>query len=157
MERVTISVSDEFAAELAVFMAANRYDNRSEAIRDLARLGLRQADAHDNTRGTCVATLSYVFNHHVRELAKRLTDTHHAHHELQVATMHVHLDHENCLELAVLRGDAAAVREFSSAVIAERGVTHGQLNVIPARLATEAHAHQTEGVSHKHLHMHPLG
>ena len=43
MERVTISVSDEFAAELAVFMAANRYDNRSEAIRDLARLGLRQA------------------------------------------------------------------------------------------------------------------
>jgi CopG family nickel-responsive transcriptional regulator len=122
MERLTISMSDEFASELALFMATNHYDNRSEAVRDLARRGLRQARLHDGVTGECVATLSYVFDHHTRELAKRLTDTHHAHHELQVATMHVHLDHQSCLELAVLRGDASAVREFSKAVIAERGV-----------------------------------
>jgi CopG family nickel-responsive transcriptional regulator len=155
MERVTISMSDDFAAELTVFMASNHYDNRSEAMRDLARRGLRQARLHDGAAGECIATLSYVFNHHTRELAKRLTDTHHAHHELQVATMHVHLDHENCLELAVLRGDAGVVREFSQAVIAERGVTHGQVNFIPVMMETAAHPHQIERHAHDHLHTHP--
>jgi CopG family transcriptional regulator, nickel-responsive regulator len=105
--------------------------------------------------GECVATLSYVFNHHTRELAKRLTDAHHAHHELQVATMHVHLDHQNCLELAVLRGDASAVREFSKAVIAERGVTHGQVSFIPVMIETEVHPHQEGHTPDHHLHIHP--
>jgi CopG family nickel-responsive transcriptional regulator len=155
MERVTISMSDEFAAELADFMAANHYDNRSEAVRDLARRGLRQARLIDGAAGECIATLSYVFNHHTRELAKRLTGTHHAHHELQVATLHVHLDHENCLELAVLRGDAAAVRDFSKAVIAERGVTHGQVSFIPVTTETEGHPHHHGGTAHDHLHTHP--
>jgi CopG family nickel-responsive transcriptional regulator len=155
MERVTISMSDEFASDLAAFMAQHHYDNRSEAVRDLARRGLRQAKLQDGAAGECIATLSYVFNHHTRELAKRLTDAHHAHHELQVATLHVHLDHENCLELAVLRGDAASVRDFSAAVIAERGVTHGQVNVIPVDLATEAHRHDGDGHAAQHLHTHP--
>ena len=155
MERVTISMSDEFAAELADFMAANHYDNRSEAVRDLARRGLRQAQLIDSAAGECIATLSYVFNHHTRELAKRLTDTHHAHHELQVATMHVHLDHENCLELAVLRGNASVVREFSKAVIAERGVTHGQVSFIPVMTETEGHRHHHGGRVQRHLHTHP--
>ncbi len=155
MERLTISMSDEFAAELAVFMATNHYENRSEAVRDLARQGLRQAHLYNRVAGECVATLSYVFNHHTRELAKRLTDTHHAHHELQVATMHVHLDHQSCLELAVLRGDASAVREFSSAVIAERGVTHGQVSLIPVMIETDAHRHSEGHTPEHHLHIHP--
>ena len=113
MERITISVSDEFAAELAAFMESERYENRSEAVRDLARLGLKRARIDHSISGDCVATLSYVFNHHTRELAKRLTDAHHEHHGHQVATMHVHLDHDNCLEVAVLRGDAAKVRDFA--------------------------------------------
>lgn len=155
MERVTISMSDEFAAELAVFMVNNHYDNRSEAVRDLARQGLRQVHVYEGAAGECMATLSYVFNHHTRELAKRLTDTHHAHHELQVATMHVHLDHESCLELAVLRGDASEVREFAKSIIAERGVMHGQINFIPVTSAIETHAHQGKGHGRDHLHTHP--
>jgi CopG family nickel-responsive transcriptional regulator len=154
MERVTISMSDEFADELASFMAAHHYGNRSEAVRDLARLGLKQAKLDSAIAGDCIATLSYVFNHHTRDMARRLTDAHHAHHQLQVATMHVHLDHANCLELAVLRGDAAAVREFASAVIAERGVTHGQVSFVPTTIQTEAHRHG-DGPAHAHIHTHP--
>ncbi len=131
MERITLSVSDGFAADLAAFMAGNNYRNRSEALRDLARLGLERVRLDDRRGGHCTATLSYVFNHHTRELAKRLTDVHHDHHDLQVATLHVHLDHENCLEVAVLRGDAAVVRDFSNAVIEERGVRHGQVSFVP--------------------------
>lgn len=148
MERVTISMSDEFAAELAAFMADNNYRNRSEALRDLARLGLRHERLESGVGGPCMATLSYVFNHHTRELAKRLTDTHHDHHKLQVATMHVHLDHESCLEIAVLRGDAAAIIAFSRSVIAERGVSHGQVSFVPVTLGAEAQTHH-------HPHVHP--
>jgi CopG family nickel-responsive transcriptional regulator len=131
MERVTISMPDDFAAELAEFMADNHYDNRSEAVRDLARLGLKQARLESGATGDCIATLTYVYNHHTRDLAQRLTEAQHDHHALQVATMHVHLDHDRCLELSVLRGKSDRVRDFASSVISERGVTYGQVNVIP--------------------------
>jgi CopG family transcriptional regulator, nickel-responsive regulator len=153
VERITISVSDEFAAELAAFMASEHCDNRSEAVRDLARRGLTQARSDLNVAGGCVATLSYVFAHHTRELPRRLTDAQHAHHDLHVATMHVHLDHENCLEVAVLRGEAASVRDFARAVIAERGVAHGQVSFVPVALDTAKHQHG--GASHLHAHAHP--
>ena len=154
MERVTISMSDEFADELAAFMDDYHYENRSEALRDLARLGLEKARIDHNTKGQCIATLSYVFNHHTRELAKRLTDAHHDHHDLQVATMHVHLDHDNCLEVAVLRGGTAAVREFSKAVIAERNVKYGQVSFVPVEMETEAHGHHGAAGAHSHAHLH---
>ena len=153
MERITISVSDEFAAELAAFMESERYDNRSEAVRDLARLGLKRARIDHSISGDCVATLSYVFGHHGRELAKRLTDAHHEHHEHQVATMHVHLDHDSCLEVAVLRGDAAEVRDFAKTIIAERGVTHGQVSFVPVSIHAATHTHG--GATHIHTHTHP--
>jgi len=154
MERVTISMSDEFAAELAAYVKSYSYENRSEAVRDLARLGLERARIDHGMTGQCVATLTYVFNHHTRELSRRLTDTHHTHHDLQVATMHVHLDHENCLEVAVLRGEASAVREFSKVVIAERGVKYGQVSVVPVSIQAESHSHARRDHAHVHPHQH---
>jgi CopG family nickel-responsive transcriptional regulator len=153
VERITISVSDEFAAELAAFMESEGYDNRSEAVRDLARLGLNRARVDHSLSGDCVATLSYVYNHHTRELAKRLTDAHHNHHGEQVATMHVHLDHDSCLEVAVLRGDAAKVREFAKTIVAERGVTYGEISFVPVSIDAATHAHG--GAPHRHAHTHP--
>ncbi len=154
MERVTISVPDEFAAKLAAFMDSSGYDNRSKALRDLARLGLHHARLESGDAGECLATLSYIFNHHTRELSKRLTDAHHDLHDPHVATMHVHLDHDNCLEVAVLRGEAATVRQFAPGVFAERGVKHGQVNFVPGRLETEAHP-RGNGKAHKHMHARP--
>ncbi len=157
MERVTLSMSDEFAAELANFMGSYHYDNRSEAVRDLVRLGLERARIDHTLTGQCLATLSYVFNHHVRELATRMTEMHHAHHELHVTTTHVHLDHENCLEIVVLRGDVAVVREFAKVVIAERGVKYGQVTFVPVTMETTAHNHSDAGHGHgrAHFHAHP--
>jgi CopG family transcriptional regulator, nickel-responsive regulator len=155
MERITISVSDAFSAEIADFMASRGYDNRSEALRDLARLGLEQTRIDAKISGDCLATLSYVFDHHSRELPKRLTEAHHARHDLHVATMHVHLDHNSCLEVAVLKGKARAVREFSDAVIAERGVRHGHVNFIPVTVARHAHGHGAASGASAHTHIHP--
>ena len=152
-QRLTIFVSEEFAADLAAFMERNHYTNRSEALRDLARVGLNQDRAQQPVASDCVAMLSYVYSHQTRELPKRLTSTHHDHHDCQVATMHVHLDHDSCLEVAVLRGKAAKVRDFANAVIAERGVTYGQVSLIPVSVDSAAHRHG--GAPHRHAHAHP--
>lgn len=155
MQRVTISMSDGFAAELERFMAENGYANRSEALRDLARLGLERASAEGHRSGECVAILTYVFDHHVREIPKRLNRSYHEHHDLSVATMHVHLDHEHCLEVAVLRGATGEVRAFAQAVIAERGVSHGQITFVPAEVEHSDHVHGGGRDRHPHAHFHP--
>jgi CopG family nickel-responsive transcriptional regulator len=155
MQRVTISMSDGFAEELEAFMASHGYDNRSEALRDLARSGLERAKMDEGTTGQCVATLTYVFDQHVREIPRRLAERYHDHHDLAVATMRVHLDHENSLEVAVLRGETDAVRAFSTGVMAERGVRHGQVTFVPVEIEVERHRHGAN--EDAHLHAHPKG
>ena len=157
MQRVTISMSDAFAGELEQFMAERKYENRSEALRDLARLGLERVKIESPGSGQCLATLVYVFDHSVREIPKRLSQTYHDHHDLSVATMHVHLDHDNCLEIAVLRGEGAAVQAFSQRVIAERGIQHGQVNFIPVDVEEAEHPHDVGTVVRRHSHVHPRG
>ena len=155
MQRVTISMSDGFAEELESFMASHGYDNRSEALRALARSGLERAKAAEGTAGQCVATLTYVFDQHAREIPRRLAESYHDHHDLAVATMRVHLDHANCLEVAVLRGETGNVRDFAKAVSAERGIRHGQVNFIPVEIEVERHRHGSNDAAH--IHAHPKG
>ncbi|MBL8419930.1 MAG: nickel-responsive transcriptional regulator NikR [Dechloromonas sp.] len=149
MERFTISLDESLAREFDGLIAARGYSNRSEAVRDLIRGAIESDSQNDPPFGHCVATLSYVFNHHERELAERLTGMQHDHHDLTVAAMHSHLDHENCLEAVILKGPATLVRQFAGALMAERGVRHGQLNLI-ALQAEHHHAHDDQGEEHVH-------
>ncbi|MBV9783217.1 MAG: nickel-responsive transcriptional regulator NikR [Acidisphaera sp.] len=153
MQRVTVTLDDALMAELDRLVAARGYQNRSEAIRDLARAGLQQTATGAAADRHCVAALVYAYDHGVRELAKRLTHAFHDHHDIAVSTLHVHLDHESCMEVAVLKGPAAAVHEFADSVIAERGVRHGRLVVVPVELSSERHKHG-EQASHSHEHAH---
>lgn len=130
MERFTISLDDRLAEQFDAWMAARSYENRSEAIRDLLRAEIGKAQLQSPLGKQCVACLSYVFNHHERELAERLAVLHHAHHDLTISVMHAHLDHEHCLETVILKGRTAQVSRFSDEVCAERGVHHGKLNII---------------------------
>ena len=132
MERITISLDAELAAEFDRLIAERGYRNRSEAVRDVLRAHLEQARRQRGEASHCVASLSYVFNHHERDLAERLTALQHGQHDLTVATLHVHLDHENCLESIILRGPTAAVRSFSDALIAERGVQAAYVDAVRA-------------------------
>ena len=132
MQRVTVTLDDELMADLDAIMAERGYQNRSEAIRDLARTGLTRAKVEGGTVGDCVAALVYVYDHNARDLSRRLTNTHHDHHDLSVSSLHVHLDHETCMEVSVLKGPTKDVRHFAEHVIAERSVRHGELVLIPA-------------------------
>jgi CopG family nickel-responsive transcriptional regulator len=153
MQRVTITLDDGLMAELDQLIAARGYQNRSEAIRDLTRAGMQQTATAATPNQQCVAALVYVYDHHVRELAKRLTHAFHDHHNMAVATLHVHLDHDSCMEVTVLKGQAGEVGAFAEQVIAERGVKHGRLVTVPVQISAERHAHG-EQPSHPHEHTH---
>ena len=134
MQRVTITIDDGLAEELDRFMAGRGYANRSEAIRDLARSGLQQAATEVAGTRACVAALIYTYDHEARELPKRLTRDFHERHDLAHTTLHIHLDHDNCLEVTVLKGRGAEVQKFADRIIAERGVRHGRLVMLPAEI-----------------------
>jgi CopG family nickel-responsive transcriptional regulator len=148
MERFTISLDDELARDFDEFIAGHGYANRSEAVRDLIRARLEAQAAFRFEHAHCVASLSYVYNHESRELAERLAAAQHAHHDLTVATMHVHLDHQDCLETVALQGPTGAVRAFAAQLTAEAGVRHGSLNLVGVE---RAHRHSHGGEAHVHL------
>jgi CopG family nickel-responsive transcriptional regulator len=151
MDRFTISLEESLADAFDALIKDRGYANRSEAVRDILRKHLQQSAEKRDTRGSCVASLSYVYNHHERELADRLTSLQHAHHELTVATMHAHLDHDQCIETVLLKGPVKRVREFADAIVAERGVRHGVLNLISVELSPP---HTHDGTTHRHLKPH---
>lgn len=155
MGRVTISLEDKLLDEFDAYIKHKGYANRSEAIRDLVRQRLERDRLEENRAEHTVACLSYVYNHHQRELASRLTQTQHAHHDLVLSTLHVHLDHENCLEIAVLQGATADVRRLAEATIAETGVRHGNLHLVPAEMVKSRHGHDRHDHPHDHIHTHP--
>ena len=151
MDRFTISLDESLASAFDELIAERGYSTRSEAVRDILRSHLQINEQKRNRKGSCVAALSYVYNHHERELAERLTSIQHAHHDLTISTMHAHLNHEECLETVLLKGPVGQVRQFAEEMIAERGVRHGQLNLITVELG-EPHSHG--GSTHRHLKPH---
>ena len=131
MQRITITLDDDLMDELDTMIAEHGYQNRSEAIRDFARAGM-QLTAHEKGKsGECVAALVYVYDHAARDLSRRLVENYHGHHDLSLATLHVHLDDDNCMEVTALRGSGTEVQHFADHIIAERGVKYGRVVMIP--------------------------
>ena len=130
MERITITTGGDLLQVVDSVMSRRGYTSRSEAIRDM----IRDTAAHEEAllgEGSCVAVLDYVYDHKTRALAQRLTEELHDHHDLSVASMHVHLDREHCLGTTVLRGPNAALQKLSDAITTQRGVHNAHLHVIP--------------------------
>lgn len=151
MERITMSLDEDLAQAFDRLIRDRGYTSRSEAMRDLLR---RETEAHRQisyAKAWCVGSLSYVYDHQLRRLSKRLTAAQHEHHDLVIASTHVHLDHQNCLETVILRGPTSAVRKFANALQAERGVRHGLLNLISVEPGETHHgpgAHHHRGQPH---------
>ena len=152
MQRVTVTLDDNLMADIDRIIVTKGYQNRSEAIRDLTRTGVREITISRGDSENCVAALIYVYEHAARELSKRLTDTFHEYHDLSLTTMHIHLDHEDCMEIAVMKGKTNEVQHVAEHVIAERGVRHGRLMVVPMEIQQSNHHHGTApSRSHDHI------
>ena len=82
--------------------------------------------------GEYVGSLTLVYDHHVRMLSERLLDMQHEHHDAILSTLHVHLDHHNCLEVLLIRGKSADVRKIADGLISTKGVKHGRLTLTAA-------------------------
>lgn len=126
LTRISISLETALLGAFDKHMAAKGYANRSEAFRDLIRACLIR-DQVKRHRGEQLAVVTLVYDHHARELASRLIDKQHHHHELVVASLHVHLGERHCLEVSVLRGPGTAVAHLGEELLATKGVLHGEI------------------------------
>ncbi len=157
MDRFTVSLDEDLMAQFDEHIHRRGYRNRSEAVRDILRDRLESERLKDSDKGHCVACLSYIYDHHERELSRRLTNAGHSRHNLVLSTLHVHLDHDDCMEVVILQGRTEDVRAHANAVTAETGVRHGTINIVPvvSRLSDDhSHGHD-HGPDDHHHHDHP--
>lgn len=124
LTRFGVSLDEELLEPFDALCAVKGYSNRSEAIRDLIRKAL-VAEEWQQADGQGAGTLTLVYDHHKNDLARRLTQMQHDEHNIIIATLHVHLDHHNCLEVLILKGEAARVRALADKLISCKGVKHG--------------------------------
>jgi len=150
VQRVTITIDNELHNEIEKLASARGYQNRSEIIRDLVRAGIAETK-ETAPSGDCIASVVYVYDQETRDLPQRLANTFQRAHDLSVATMRISLDHDSCMEVAVLRGKSKTVHQLANAIVAERGIRHGRVTMIPATIETSGHKH---GNRHAHAHEH---
>mgnify|MGYP000138545878 CR=1 FL=1 len=126
--RIGVAIDEDLLKKFDALIHKRGYTNRSEAFRDLIREELVE-NTWKTPESQVVGTLTLVYNHHVRQLTDKLTDMQHDFHTHILSTLHVHLDHDHCLEVLVLRGKAVVIQKLADALIATKGVKHGRLTM----------------------------
>ena len=126
--RFSISMAQDLVDQLDVMAKTKGYANRSQAVADMVRSHL--IEYHGQTAAHEMAgTVTLVYDHHKRNIQALLTDIQHDHGDVIIATMHVHLDHHNCMEVLALRGRSSNLKKVADRLISAKGVKHGKLTV----------------------------
>ena len=126
--RIGVAIDADLLEQFDRRIERRGYTNRSEAFRDLIREDLIEEHAEAPSKPV-VGTLTLIYDHHVRMLNEKLTEMQHEHHQAIVSSLHVHLDHDNCLEVLVLRGKSGEVRAIADRLISTKGVKHGKFTM----------------------------
>lgn len=127
LARFGVSVDQRLLQEFDRHIKRRHYTNRSEALRDLIRDTL-VGDEWSEDKET-VGTITFVYDHHVRDLTGKLTDIQHAYHGQILSGLHVHLDHDHCLEVLVVKGKGTDIKKVADALVSVKGVKHGKLTM----------------------------
>lgn len=125
LERISLAIEPDLLRKFDRLLARSGVPNRSEKVRDLVRRRLVEED--EDPKAEAAATLTLVYDHDTRELADRLVEIGHEHHACILSTLHVHLDHELCLEVMALKGRRGDLRRLATQVLGLKGVLHGGL------------------------------
>lgn len=128
LRRIGVAIDADLLDKFDRLTGARGYTNRSEAFRDLIRDELVEESWQDPS-SKVVGTVTLVYDHHVRLLSEKLTGIQHDFHNHILSTLHVHLDHDHCLEVLVVRGKAADVKRIADTLISTKGVRHGRLSI----------------------------
>jgi CopG family nickel-responsive transcriptional regulator len=127
LARFGVSIEGRLLAQFDKLIGRRGYRNRSEAIRDLIRDRLVEEEWAAGNREVA-GTLTLIYDHHTRDLQSRMTELQHRHHTHVVATLHVHLDHHNCLEVLVVKGRPREIRALADGLTSLKGVMHARLS-----------------------------
>lgn len=154
--RFGVAMENSLLTELDAIVEA-RGTTRSEILRDLVRAEVSKQKVRKGE--PAVAALTLVYDHHVRDLTERLTEIQHGLGDAVRSTMHVHLDHDHCLEVVVMRGPADVLKGAAQRMLATRGVKQGGLEIVTDVSRSEpglvhAHVHEHDGHTHAHPHHH---
>ncbi|MFC1576854.1 nickel-responsive transcriptional regulator NikR [Candidatus Omnitrophota bacterium] len=125
--RFGVSIEKDLLMRFDRLIKERRYSNRSEAFRDLIRRELIKKQWKEGKQ--VAGAITFVFNHHRREILDKIIHAQHDFQKLIISTQHVHLDHDNCLEIIALKGSAKEAEALADAIRAIKGVMHGELSM----------------------------
>jgi CopG family nickel-responsive transcriptional regulator len=125
--RFAISIDEKLLEKFDNFIEKKGYVSRSEAIRDLIRNALIEESIGEDRE--VFGTITIVYDHHQKELTDRITEIEHSYLKNIISTMHIHIDHNHCLETIAVRGKASKIKELADRIITLKGVKHGKLVV----------------------------
>ncbi len=128
--RFGVSLDEDLLEAFDDFCAHKGYTSRSKALRNMIRQALMD-DAKAIAGHETAGVLTLVYDHHSRELAKKLTKKQHEDHDCVVATLHIHLSQHTCLEVLMLKGEAEHITRMADALRAIKGVKHGTFTLLP--------------------------
>lgn len=142
--RFGVSAEEELLHNFDRLIAAQGYANRSEALRDLMRDAMVKSRLEDAPEtGEVLGSLTLVYDHHASDLADKMNALQHDYFNFIVSVLHVHISHDDCMEVIVLRGEIKQVRQLADALLSLKGVKHGKLFVtLPAgEIVEQRHRH----------------
>lgn len=151
LSRFGISIENELLHSYDRLITEQGYVNRSEALRDLMRDALIKSRLeHASETDEVIGSLTFVYDHHASELSDKMNDLQHECYNLIVSVLHVHISHDDCMEVIVLRGEIKKVRSVAESLLSLKGVKHGKLFVtLPAKNITGGKTKQN-GSRHRH-------
>jgi CopG family nickel-responsive transcriptional regulator len=125
LARIGIAISEDLLEQFDRLIERRGYTNRPEAFRDLIRNELVN-DIPASADAEVCGAITLIYDHHVRLLLDKLNEVQHQYYRAILSTVHVHLDHDNCLEVILVRGKSALIEKLANSLIATRGVKHGR-------------------------------
>ncbi len=128
LRRFSLSMPEGLVRMLDAMIHAKGYENRSQAVADMVRAQLVEHRTQEGNH-EIAGTITLVYDHHKSHAQTLLTEVQHDHPDLIVATMHVHLDHDHCMEVLAVRGKGRAIHRLADRLIAAKGVKHGRLTI----------------------------
>jgi len=148
--RFGVSMENDLLHEFDHLITHKGYNNRSEAVRDIVRDALVE-ESIQMPDGVVYGALVFLYDHHKRELEKSLSNLQHNYYENIISTSHVHVDHDHCMEVVLLKGKASMLKSLAEKILSFRGVKHGKLTLTTSLL----HApHPIDSSPKKHRHTH---
>jgi len=129
MEKITrfgVSIEPDLLKKFDRTIKKEGYTNRSEAIRDIIRKDLI-IEKNKNPHADAIGTLTMIYDHHTGNLTNKLLDLQHDHTKEILSTTHIHIDHNNCLEVLVLKGKTGNIQKLADNIKSLKGIKHGEL------------------------------